>query len=168
VAEGNRFPRIHCHVGILTLAMRGTCRVEYLDVIIAVLGLSNGIPPLLIYEGRDQSIPLLRPFEQFVAREAEQDFRVDRVRAYEYLVICERLRRLVDLALAEDRVRARPTGRARQAQEVRRPRTQWKEEGHRAEYAARGELGRLRSGAGRVRRRGDDEVRRRQCCCWCC
>jgi len=40
-----------------------------------------------------------------------------------------------------------PTKNVRRVQEVRRRRTQPEEEGHRAEYAARGELRGLRTGA---------------------
>jgi len=111
---------------------------------------------LLVHEGRDLTVCQLSAFEQFVSCEAKEDLGVDRVRAHERPVIGQGLGRLVDLTLAEDRVRARSARGARQAQEVRRRRTQPEEEGHRAEYAARGEWRRLRTGAagsgsGRVR-----------------
>lgn len=156
MAQGDGFPRIRCHVEILALATGGTCRVEHLDVIIPALGLPNGISPLLVHEGRDLTVCLLSAFEQFVSCDAKEDLSVDRVRAHERPAIGQGLGRLVDLTLAEDRVRARSARGARQAQEVRRRRTQPEEEGHRAEYAARGEWRRLRTGAagsgsGRVR-----------------
>jgi len=156
MAQGDGFARIRCHVEILALATGGTCRVEHLDVIITVLGLPNGISPLLVHEGRDLTVCLLGAFEQFVSCEAEEDLSVDRVSAHERPVVGQRLGCLVHLTLAEDRMRARSARGARQAQEVRRRRTQPEEEGHRAEYAARGELGGLRTGAagsgsGRVR-----------------
>jgi len=59
MTQCNRLARIHRHV----LALRGTCRVGKLNVIIAILGLPNGILPLLIYKGRDVSIGLLGTFE---------------------------------------------------------------------------------------------------------
>jgi len=49
MAEGDWSPGIHYHVRIRALAMRRICQVEYLDVIITALVLSNGIPPLLIH-----------------------------------------------------------------------------------------------------------------------
>jgi hypothetical protein len=73
---------------------------------------------LFVHEGRDLTVCLLSAFEQFVSREAEQDLGVDRVRAHEGLAVGQRLGQLVDLTLAEGRVRARSARGARQAQEV--------------------------------------------------
>ena len=73
---------------------------------------------LLVHEGSDLTVCLLSAFKQFVSREAEQDLSVDRVRAHERLVVGQRLGQLVDLTLAEGRVRARSARGARQAQEV--------------------------------------------------
>ena len=95
---------------------------------------------LFIHQGRHTSISLLRTFEQFISREAQQNLRIDCVLAHQRLVIRQCLRRLVDGTLAEDRMRARSTRRARHVHEIRGRRAQSEEKGHRAEYAARREL----------------------------
>jgi len=121
MAQGNGFPRIHWHVRILALTHCGTRRVEHLDIIIAALGLSNGISPLFIHKGGDMSIDLLRALEQVVAREAEEHLCVDRVCAHERFVVGQRVRRFCDdvcAGLAQRGVRARGAGGAGQAEEV--------------------------------------------------
>ena len=100
------------------------------------------------------SIGLLRTFEQFIAREAQQNLCVNRIHTHDRFIICQRLRRLVDVTLAEDRVRARSAGGARHGHEIRRRGAQSKEEGHRTKYAARRELNRWRRTDARDRGRG--------------
>lgn len=98
---------------------------------------------LFVHQCCHTSISLLRTFEEFVPREAQQDLRIDCVLAHERLVIDQSLRSLIvdaDRGPVEDCVRARPSGRAGYVQKIRRRRTQSEEKGHRAEYAARGEL----------------------------
>jgi len=134
MAEGNGFPRVD---SLIRVALRGTCRVEHLHIIITVLGLSNSIPPLFIHQGCHTSICLLRTFEELISREAQQGLRIDCVLAYERLVIRQSLRCLVDRTLVEDCVRARSTRSA--GEEIRGRRAQSEEKGHRAKYAARRE-----------------------------
>jgi hypothetical protein len=131
----------------------------HLHVIIAVFSLSNSIPPpsdlrvgpisrekrrwkdvLFIHQGCYTSICLLRTFEEFIPRKAQQNLRIDSVLAHERLVIGHGLRSLADWGPAEDRVRARFARRACYVQEIRGRRAQSEEKGHRAEDAARREL----------------------------
>jgi len=121
MTEGNRFPRVDRLVRILARALRGTSRVKDLHVIIAVLGLSNGIPPLFIRQCCQTSIRLLRTFKQFIPREAQQNLCIDSVLAHERLVIDQSLRYLddIDRGLIEDSVRARSSRRAGYVQEIR-------------------------------------------------
>lgn len=86
-AQRNRLPRIRLHV----FALCGTCRVGNLNVIIATLGLPSGILPLLIDKGRDVSICLLSTFEQFIARKAQQNLRIDCIYAHERPAVGEPL-----------------------------------------------------------------------------
>jgi len=100
------------------LALCGTCRVGNLNVIIATFGLPDGILPLLIDKGRELSICLLGTFEQFIACEAQQNVCIDRIRTHESPVVGEWLGGLVQLGSAEDGVRVRTAGSAREAQEI--------------------------------------------------
>lgn len=91
---------------------------------------------------------LLRTIEELVPREAQQHLRVDGIRAHERPAVRQWLCGLLDRArLAQDRVRAPRARGARHAERVGgRRRAQAQEEGHGAEYAARGERRRLRAG----------------------
>lgn len=110
-----------------------------LNVIITTLCLPNGILPpicdhiglvritprteqmkhvLLIDKGRKVSIRLLGTFEQFIAREAQQNLCIDRIRTHVSSAVGERLGALVQLGSAEDRVRVRTAGSAREGQEI--------------------------------------------------
>jgi hypothetical protein len=73
---------------------------------------------LLIYKGCDVSICQLSTFEYLIAREAQQNLRIDAIRAHESPVICEWLGGLVELSPAEGGVRAWSARSAREAQQV--------------------------------------------------
>lgn len=73
---------------------------------------------LLIDKGRYVPICLLGTFEQFIAREAQQNLCIDRIRTHESPAVGERLGGLVQLGTAEDGVRVRSAGSAREAQEI--------------------------------------------------
>ena len=73
---------------------------------------------LLIDKCRELSIRLLGTFEQFIAREAQQDLCIDCIRTHESPAVGEQLGALVHLGSAEDRVRVRSAGSAREAQEI--------------------------------------------------